>query len=428
MRRRRFIASAGIIGTAALAGCVSNNDETGDGGGNGDENGGDNSGENGGDNGDENGSSSVVPRQRVDEPPHDPEEPPEDNWDEHWLGDGMATEPSLPFETVTAQLSSPQLGEPTTQAEFVATAIRSTGELESMVDMETAPDRLGNVDFSQETVVVVEDGYGSSSVDHSWQRVEDVDSGVYLHGYRTDPSLGTDDYTRRHSVLIVETALDSDDPASVSLTIGADERVNFDSDEGVVEVDRDQNSAADTVSRQRVDEPPHSPEQPARDNWDEHWLGDGMATEPSLPFETVAAQLSSTQLQGYTTGEAEFAATVVGSPEALESVIDTETAPEQLETVDFSQETVVVVEDGYGSSSVGHSWQRVESTDNGIHLHGYRTDPQVQTTDFTSRHSVLVVEIPADEVDRAGVSLTIGENERVNFDSSEGVVAVKKRD
>ena len=418
MRRRQFIASAGIIGTAALAGCVSNNDdEAGDGA------------DNGGENGGENGSSSVVPQQRVDEPPHNPEEPPEDNWDEHWLGDGMATEPSLSFETVTAQLSSPQLGEPTTQAEFAATAIRSTGELESMVDMETAPDRLGNVDFSQETVVVVEDGYGSSSVGHGWQRVEDIDSGVYLHGYRTDPSLGTDDYTRRHSVLIVETALDSDDLASVSLTVGADERVNFDSDEGVVEVDRDQNSTADPVSRQRVDEPPHSPEQPARDDWDEHWLGDGMATEPSLPFETVATQLSSTQLGGdYTTGEAEFAATVVGSPEALESVIDTETTPEQLETVDFSQETVVVVEDGYGSSSVGHSWQRVESTDNGIHLHGYRTDPQVQTTDFTSRHSVLVVETPADEVDRAGVSLTIGKNERVNFDSSEGVVAVKKRD
>ena len=236
MRRRRFIASAGIIGTAALAGCVSNNDETGDGGGNGDENGGDNSGENGADNGDENGSSSVVPRQRVDEPPHDPEEPPEDNWDEHWLGDGMATEPSLPFETVTAQLSSPQLGEPTTQAEFVATAIRSTGELESMVDMETAPDRLGNVDFSQETVVVVEDGYGSSSVGHSWQRVESTDNGIHLHGYRTDPQVQTTDFTSRHSVLVVETPADEVDRAGVSLTIGENERVNFDSSEGVVAV------------------------------------------------------------------------------------------------------------------------------------------------------------------------------------------------
>jgi len=221
MRRRRFVTTAGIVGVSALAGCVSED-------GNGD-----------------NGGTSQPPDERIDEPPHDPERPPvpndEDDWNDHWLGEGMATEPSLPFESVRAELVDPKLGGPPPHpnSEFVATLATSDEELESLIDLEDAPEQLQTVDFAEELVIVVESGYGSSSLQHVWQRVEDIDSGVYLHGYYLSPYIRTDDISPRHSVVVVETPAEEGDIAHVSLTTGEDTRVNFDSSEGVVSISRD---------------------------------------------------------------------------------------------------------------------------------------------------------------------------------------------
>jgi len=153
-----------------------------------------------------------------------------------------------------------------------------------------------------------------------------------------------------------------------------------------------------------------------------------MASEPSYPFEEVSVPLADPLLTDPLSNKDEYAVRLVASAEELESVVDMAEAPERLGTVDFAEEIVVVVESGYGSSSVQHAWKRVESVDDGVYLHGYYTDPYEQTDDISPRHSMTVVETPATEGDLAHVSLTVGEDMRVNFDSSEGVIRPVEND
>jgi hypothetical protein len=411
MRRRRFLTTAGLVGTLTVAGCVSNGD-------------------------DGNTGAGTAPDERVDAPPHGPERPPEDDWNPDWLGAGMATDPTLPFEAVDVPLADQQLntGSPPSDSEYAVSLLTSTSELESTVEMAEAPDRLGSVDFGEELVVVVESGYGSSSVDHVWQRVETVERGIHLNGYRTDPRSGTTDYTARHSVLVVETTVDEDDRAHISLTVSGDKRVNFDSSEGVVTVDGTDGNTDGQRSSQlpeaRVDTPPHDPERPPEDDWNPDWLGAGMSTDPSLPFEAVEAGLAESALRDPAAAESDpvYAASLLTSTGELEATVEMSEAPDRLGSVDFGEELVVVVESGYGSSSVDHAWQRVEKTDDGVYLHGYLTDPRLQTDDYTTRHSVVIVETPAPKAGRAHVSLTYSEDWRVNFDTSEGAVTTGSDD
>ena len=212
MNRRQFLTTAGIVGTVVLAGCTT------------------------GDNGNENGTGAgTLPDERVDQPPHSPERPPEndEDWDDHYLGEGMDTEPSLPFEEVSATLDERELGGPPDE-EYAVTLVSSEAELGSRFDLAASDDRLQAVDFDEETVVVVESGYGSSSVRHAWKRAEAVDAGVHLNGYQVTPLVQLDDITARHSVVIVEQVLGDDDIVHASLTIAEDRRVNVDSDDGVV--------------------------------------------------------------------------------------------------------------------------------------------------------------------------------------------------
>ena len=428
MKRRQFVTGVGALGATALAGCAANSD--------------DENTDDGADNGTDNGADDEpvggpVPDQRADEPPHGPEHPPQsddpDDWSPDWLGEGMASEPSYPFETVSVPLTDPLLDDPLSDNdEYAVRLVTSTEELESVVEMGEAPERLGTVDFTEEMVVVVESGYGSSSVQHAWKRVESVDDGVYLHGYHTDPFVGTDDIAPRHSVVVVETPAAENNLAHVSLTYSEDWRVNFDSSEGVVTAGEDggdgggDEPAGGPVPGHRVDEPPHSPKRPSRgddpDNWNPDWLGAGMASEPSYPFETVSVPLADPLLDDPLSDNDEYAVRLVASAGELESVVDMGEAPERLGTVDFAEEMVVVVESGYGSSSVQHAWKRVESVDDGVYLHGYYTDAYEQTDDIAPRHSVVVVETPAREGDIAHASLTVGEEMRVNFESGEGVI------
>lgn len=177
----------------------------------------------------------------------------------------------------------------------------------------------------------------------------------------------------------------------------------------------------------RIDTPPHEPERPPEpddeDEWDAEWLGNGMEEEPSLGFEHVTATPRERELESPPSDDTEqagsYAVTVIDSEETLAERIND---PEELD-VSFDEAVVLQIESGWGSSSVAHRWKRVEEHESGVHIHGYYTAPIVQTADVTSRHSVVVVEKPADEVELAHVSLTAGENRRVNFDSSEGVVS-----
>lgn len=223
MERRRFITAAGIAGTAALAGCVANDD-----------------------NGDNGTGASTPPEERIDSPPHSPERPPgeEDEWDRHYLGEGMETDPSLSFEAVDVRLADPRLGAPSaTEDEYAARLVTSRDDLEAQVDIDASGDRLANVDFDEEAVVIVESGYGSGSLHHEWTRVEDTEDGLYLHGYYVTPFVRTDDLTARRSALVVETSPGAEALAHVSLTVDVDRRVNFDSSEGIVTVGEDSDSS-----------------------------------------------------------------------------------------------------------------------------------------------------------------------------------------
>ena len=430
MRRRRFVTAVAALGATALAGCTADSDDNGD-------------NDNGTENGDDEPVGGPVPEQRADEPPHDPERPSRsddpDAWNADWLGEGIDNEPSYPFEAVSAPLADPLLDDPLSDNdEYAVRLVESTAELESIVDVENSGERLQNVDFGAELVVVVESGYGSSSVEHAWRRVESVDDGVYLHGYHTDPLVGTDDIAPRHSVVVVKTPATENNRAHVSLTYSEDWRVNVDSSEGVVTAGEDDSDGVSDepvggpVPDQRVDDPPHDPERPSRsddpDEWNPDWLGEGIASEPSYPFEEVSVPLADPLLDDPLSGNEAYAARLVASTEELESVVEMGAAPERLQNVDFGAELVVVVESGYGSSSVQHAWKRVESVDDGVYLHGYNTDGYEQTDDIAPRHSVVVAETPATEGDIAHVSLTVGEDMRVNVDSSEGVVTAVEVD
>lgn len=201
----------------------------------------------------------------------------------------------------------------------------------------------------------------------------------------------------------------------------------------------------------RVDEPPQSigsPDESAEGGewnepsewdepgeWNEEYLGTCMATEPSLSFEgltwsgTVVAE-SGLRYSDQTPAEA-YWAELVTSEDEREAVFGGghEEARNRVQSriagVGFDESVLVVVQSGWGSGSIEHRWARVEAVDDGLHLHGYDTRPNAGTDDYTWRSSVLEVERPA-EASVVRVSLTVDEDRRVHFDSTEGVVELEE--
>ncbi|ARS91549.1 hypothetical protein [Natrarchaeobaculum aegyptiacum] len=236
----------------------------------------------------------------------------------------------------------------------------------------------------------------------------------------------------------------------------------------------------------RVDEPPHeidSPEPPEDDpdEWNDHYLGEHIETEPTLEFEAIhGVSLEEPTLAGgfevepssedaagndsASDGDEQGADDSVTDPaEEPPTNAPSESEPEPapvdgefavhlleddddltdvsfdradedgrtvLEAVDFDEQVVVVVESGWGSSSVRHQWVRVEEPDDdgAIDLHGYYTDPQVQTHDYTTRHSAVVVDRPDEDVAFARIRLTVSEDHRVNVNSTEGLVSLEREE
>jgi hypothetical protein len=186
----------------------------------------------------------------------------------------------------------------------------------------------------------------------------------------------------------------------------------------------------------RVDEPPHEitpqdDEDP--DSWNDEYLGEEMATEPSLSFEVlpVTRRMLSDhgqRLTEYDTRIGEYWVEIVDTEDARDELLDIEEIHdeqlrERLEAVDFEDFLLIILETGYGSSSVGHRWARVEEGEKGVHLHGYYMDPLGRDGDISTTVSVLEVERPSKEL-IARVSLTVSQDLRVHFNSTEGVVTV----
>lgn len=185
--------------------------------------------------------------QYVDEPPYEIEEPelPEDpddaDWNDHYLGEHMPEEPSVPFEVLQGvRLEDPwpagDVGDPA----YAVSLVRNEDERDAVFDLEAsssdARDRLEALAFEETVAVVVRSGFGSGSIEHGFGRVEADGGALYVHGYHTDPFVGTDDYTSWTSALVVEVE-DAPELARLSVTVDVDRRVTVDSTDGVVELD-----------------------------------------------------------------------------------------------------------------------------------------------------------------------------------------------
>lgn len=94
-----------------------------------------------------------------------------------------------------------------------------------------------------------------------------------------------------------------------------------------------------------------------------------------------------------------------------------------LENINFESTALILVETGFGSSSIKHRWKRIEKGKNSVHLHGYYTKPLTRNSDVDTRFSVLRVNQP-DDFEFARVSLTTNVDERVHFNSTEGIVSL----
>lgn len=220
--RRTFLAVTAA--TAVTAGCLRGSDETDDGNG---------------------APTTTVPEEpRVDDPPYDVETPPNDRdgWNEDYLCENMAAESALSFQRASSRRPDSLLSaeDPGDGDAYAVRALTSAEAVRSVFDMNEGGDDPGQpvdrIDFEEFLVLVVEDGYGSGSVSHHWKRAETTDRGLRLHGCLRLPFERTDDLTARYSTLKVERPA-AFEFARVSLTVGADRRVHFNSTEGVVSVD-----------------------------------------------------------------------------------------------------------------------------------------------------------------------------------------------
>lgn len=186
----------------------------------------------------------------------------------------------------------------------------------------------------------------------------------------------------------------------------------------------------------RVDEPPYEiEEQPAdREAWNELNLCANMSSESDLEFQPVSAPRADLLLSTADAADEAYAVRALTSADEVRAVFDLESGDsdtgsgedpqDPIDEIDFAENILLVVESGFGSGSVAHHWKRAERTDRGLRLHGCQTTPYERTDDITSRHSVVRVERP-ENVEIARVSLTVDEDRRVHFNSTEDVVSVQ---
>ena len=183
----------------------------------------------------------------------------------------------------------------------------------------------------------------------------------------------------------------------------------------------------------RVDDPPHDIEEPdpgtGEGEWNEHYLCEAIDDAPTLSFEGAVATgpvslgeaLGGLDYDGRESDE-EYFVDLVTTAEAFDAVDDA--LREELGTPDFDEEAVLVVQSGWGSSSVRSKLVRIEPADGGIHAHGCHVVPFVQTDDVTVRTLVVRFDRPDDGLEGATVSLTVAPERRVVLVAGEGAVSL----
>ena len=186
----------------------------------------------------------------------------------------------------------------------------------------------------------------------------------------------------------------------------------------------------------RVDEPPYViKEQPDDEaGWNPLYLCEHMPADSELAFTMVSPPPLRDPLLSIQDREGdEYAVRALTSATDVHDVFDTGGPSDTtnggtegempLDATDFEKYVLLVIESGYGSSSIAHHWKRVEATDRGLRLYGCHRIPYLRTTDIAPRHSVVRVERPHG-FEVARVSLTISKERRVHFNTTEDVVSI----
>lgn len=175
----------------------------------------------------------------VDEPPHDihpyeSDEIPEADWDMHYLGQCMDTEPSLSFDeldsigSLSDEVELPD-NDPLYRVDFATT------EDEAAEVWTELPEEVTAKTFDDHVLILIQHGWYSGSLRSHWMRVEQVDDGLHAHGYRRDPVLHDANIELHVSVLSVEASDHPIDRVTASLTRSRDTRLHFTSNDGIVD-------------------------------------------------------------------------------------------------------------------------------------------------------------------------------------------------
>ena len=192
----------------------------------------------------------------------------------------------------------------------------------------------------------------------------------------------------------------------------------------------DDTNNCEPIELSRSDTPPHEPTPPPlpddiddQDDWDDHFLGEGMDNDSPVAFSTINVTFETPPIDTANDDtdhllNAELFTEEDAFLDAVEPV--SEDDEDAITAIDFDEQAVVLIVSGFGSSSVGHEWVRVEENCEELHLHGYYRWPYIQTSDYTTRTSAVVVDRPAEhDLDRVWVSLTIADDTRINVSTDD---------
>ncbi len=179
-------------------------------------------------------------------------------------------------------------------------------------------------------------------------------------------------------------------------------------------------------SEERVDSPPYEINRPPRneDEWNPDYLGENLDSSPTINFSTVNnVTVDNPKLSINNMVESnEFIVRVIDNEDKMNDILR---VPSDF-NINFDNEILLIIESGYGSTSRSQQWKRIEETSSGIHVHGYKYVPYDTRADFKSVSSVLRVDRPSTTNNiTADVSLTVDQDFRINFDSTEDVVRIE---
>ena len=186
------------------------------------------------------------------------------------------------------------------------------------------------------------------------------------------------------------------------------------------------------------DDPPHDPTKPPlpddiedEDDWDDHFLGDGMDDDSPVAFSTLNVRFETPPTDTDADADHLLGAELITEEDALLAAVEPvdDDAADAIDDIDFDEQAVVLIVSGFGSSSVGHEWVRLEENCEELHLHGYYRWPYIQTSDYTTRTSAVIVDRPDEyDLDRVWVSLMIAEDARINVSTDDDVIDLENGD